>query len=132
MPKELTPRKGWDPFFPPRWRQFSALAMSPSLSIVGNGTPSSLRLAPCDLPKIDSDVAYVGFSTASKDSTDCESCRNEPRRANRQAHKVTMKNSSFQHVAGAAVLTLRSMKAQIASMESRLSGSNSSSLTFTP
>ncbi len=28
-----TPRKGWDPFFPPRLRQFSALAMSPSVSV---------------------------------------------------------------------------------------------------
>jgi hypothetical protein len=27
----LTPRKGWDPFFPSRLRQFSALAMSAKL-----------------------------------------------------------------------------------------------------
>ena len=39
----LTPRKGWDPFFPPRLRQFSALAMSPSWSVAprlcGDPTP---------------------------------------------------------------------------------------------
>ena len=40
--------------------------------------------------------------------------------------------SDFQPAAGVAVLFLRSMKAQIASMESRLSGSNSSSLTLMP
>ena len=46
--------------------------MSPSLSValrycgeMGNPRPSSLRLAPCDLPKIDSNVTCVGFSTAS-------------------------------------------------------------------
>jgi hypothetical protein len=37
-PKEFAPRKGWDPFFPPGWRQFPALAVSPSLSV-------ALRLA---------------------------------------------------------------------------------------
>ena len=38
-PKEFTPRKGWDPFFPPGLRPFSALAVSPSLSV-------ALRLRP--------------------------------------------------------------------------------------
>ena len=37
-PKEFAPRKGWDPFFPPGLRHFSALAVSPSLSV-------ALRLA---------------------------------------------------------------------------------------
>ncbi len=38
-PKEFAPRKGWDPFFPPGLRHFSALAVSTSLSV-------ALRLRP--------------------------------------------------------------------------------------
>jgi hypothetical protein len=42
--------KGWDPFFPPRLRQFSALAMSPSLSVALRlcgemGTPHPIKPA---------------------------------------------------------------------------------------
>ena len=64
--------KGRDFFFSPGLRQFSDLAVSPSLSVAlrlagenGHPTLSSLRLAPCDLPKIGSNVAYVSFSTVS-------------------------------------------------------------------
>jgi len=53
-------------------RHFSALVVSPSLSVAlrlagrwGPRTPSSLRLAPGDLPKIGSNVAYASFSTVS-------------------------------------------------------------------
>ena len=54
-------------------RHFSDLAVSPSLSVArglrGDGGPrnahASLRLAPGDLPKIGSNVAYVSFSTVS-------------------------------------------------------------------
>ena len=55
---------------PPGLRSFSALAVSPSLSVGlrrwwgrwGPHTPSNLRVAPCDLPKIGSNVADVNFS----------------------------------------------------------------------
>ena len=33
--------------------------------LVRSATATALRLAPCDLPKIDSNVAYAGFSTVS-------------------------------------------------------------------
>ena len=32
---------------------------------MGPATPSSLRLTPCDLPKIDGNVAYMSLSTVS-------------------------------------------------------------------
>src|SRR4029077_11610935 len=52
------------PIFGPR---HVAKVVRSTAALWGDGgphTPSSRRLAPCDLPKIDSNVAYADFSTA--------------------------------------------------------------------
>jgi hypothetical protein len=63
IPKELTPRKGWDPFptkvapiFGPR---YVAKLVRSTAALWGDGDPTPIKpaLGSCDLPKIDSNVA---------------------------------------------------------------------------
>ena len=69
VPQRVRAEKGVGPFLPTRVaplfgsRGVAKLVRS-TAALRGDGdpaTPSSLRLAPCDLPKIGSNVAYVSF-----------------------------------------------------------------------